>query len=251
LPFYNARYYDPGVGRFISADTVVPGNASGGMDGVALKTLTVSFDEYGFVSKLNSENQLGPWFMLSDKEKQQLGSTMGPSNPQALNRYSYVQNNPLRYTDPSGHCIPCLPTIECMLSAACREKTWNQFLGFLADAYFQAGGIVSFKGTDGVDRQIQSRVKENIALRKEAGKLGKEASQEANSLLKQFLNGNTSPGLGRNGHLEGTNIFYLRGKDGARVFMRQVGKDSYEILAYADKNNENAVIKLLLQHYGP
>jgi len=26
-----------------------------------------------------------------------------PGNPQALNRYMYVYNNPLRYTDPSGH----------------------------------------------------------------------------------------------------------------------------------------------------
>ncbi|MCP4252170.1 MAG: hypothetical protein GY775_01960, partial [Candidatus Scalindua sp.] len=26
-----------------------------------------------------------------------------PTNPQALNRYSYVLNNPLKYTDPSGH----------------------------------------------------------------------------------------------------------------------------------------------------
>jgi RHS repeat-associated protein len=26
-----------------------------------------------------------------------------PANPQSLNRYSYVLNNPLRYTDPSGH----------------------------------------------------------------------------------------------------------------------------------------------------
>ena len=26
-----------------------------------------------------------------------------PGNPQALNRYSYVLNNPLRYNDPSGH----------------------------------------------------------------------------------------------------------------------------------------------------
>jgi len=26
-----------------------------------------------------------------------------PGNPQSLNRYSYVLNNPLRYTDPSGH----------------------------------------------------------------------------------------------------------------------------------------------------
>ena len=29
-----------------------------------------------------------------------------PGDPQALNRYSYVGNNPVRYTDPSGHCIP-------------------------------------------------------------------------------------------------------------------------------------------------
>ncbi|MBN2392409.1 MAG: DUF11 domain-containing protein [Anaerolineae bacterium] len=48
---YNARYYDPALGRFIQADTIVP----------------------------------------------------NPANPQSLNRYSYVLNSPLRYTDPSGH----------------------------------------------------------------------------------------------------------------------------------------------------
>jgi hypothetical protein len=73
------------------------------MDGIALKPLTVSFSEPGFLSKLNQENQFGPWFTLSDTEKQQLGSPMGPQNPQALNRYSYVLNNPMRWTDPSGH----------------------------------------------------------------------------------------------------------------------------------------------------
>ena len=31
-----------------------------------------------------------------------------PGNPQSLNRYAYVYNNPLRYTDPSGH-DPRLP----------------------------------------------------------------------------------------------------------------------------------------------
>ena len=29
-----------------------------------------------------------------------------PGKPQTLNRYAYVLNNPLRHTDPSGHCIP-------------------------------------------------------------------------------------------------------------------------------------------------
>lgn len=53
LYFYNARYYDSQLGRFVSPDTMVP----------------------------------------------------DPTDPQLLNRYTYVKNNPLRYSDPSGHCI--------------------------------------------------------------------------------------------------------------------------------------------------
>ena len=48
---YQARFYSPKLGRFLSADTITP----------------------------------------------------NPSNPQNLNRYSYVTNNPLLYIDPSGH----------------------------------------------------------------------------------------------------------------------------------------------------
>ena len=51
LMYYGARYYDPALGRFVQADTIVP----------------------------------------------------NPGNPQDLNRYSYVRNNPLRYIDPTGH----------------------------------------------------------------------------------------------------------------------------------------------------
>ena len=29
------------------------------------------------------------------------------ANPQNLNRYSYVTNNPLRYIDPTGHSADC------------------------------------------------------------------------------------------------------------------------------------------------
>src|SRR5437879_6246075 len=31
----------------------------------------------------------------------------GAGNPQALNRYSYVLGNPLKYTDSSGHSVDC------------------------------------------------------------------------------------------------------------------------------------------------
>jgi len=51
LYYYNARYYDATIGRFISPDTIVPNY----------------------------------------------------KNPQALNRYSYCNNNPLKYIDPTGH----------------------------------------------------------------------------------------------------------------------------------------------------
>jgi RHS repeat-associated protein len=59
LLYYHARYYDPNLGRFVSADGIVPGSASGGMDGVAYKPLTVDFHEPGFVAALNKENQQG------------------------------------------------------------------------------------------------------------------------------------------------------------------------------------------------
>jgi hypothetical protein len=73
------------------------------MHGVAVTPLTVDFHESGFRSKLNSESKAPFWFQMNGDARQQHGSPMGPANPQALNRYSYVQNNPLKYTDPTGH----------------------------------------------------------------------------------------------------------------------------------------------------
>src|SRR4029079_14603729 len=60
LYYYEARYYDPALARFISPDTIVP----------------------------------------------------NPRDPQNLNRYSFVGNNPLRYTDPTGHCFIVCITIK-------------------------------------------------------------------------------------------------------------------------------------------
>ena len=37
----------------------------------------------------------------------------GHANPQSLNRYSYVTNNPLRYTDPTGHMLDAGCSMGC------------------------------------------------------------------------------------------------------------------------------------------
>ncbi len=39
-----------------------------------------------------------------------------PANPQSFNRYSYALNNPVKYTDPSGHCVfaPPFDTAVCI-----------------------------------------------------------------------------------------------------------------------------------------
>jgi RHS repeat-associated protein len=103
LLYYHARYYDPTLARFVSADSVVPGDASGGMDGVALKPLTVDFHEVGLVGSLNGENKQPFHFQMSQEQRQRAGNPWGPANAQALNRYAYVQNNPLKYTDQTGH----------------------------------------------------------------------------------------------------------------------------------------------------
>ncbi len=42
-----------------------------------------------------------------------------PGDPQALNRYSYVGNNPVRYTDPSGHCVEQPSSSTCAIRDNC------------------------------------------------------------------------------------------------------------------------------------
>jgi RHS repeat-associated protein len=95
LLFYNARYYDPGLGRFVQADSVVPNTSR--------RALTVDFHEVGFVRDAAKENNQGFWFQLSDRDRQKATVPWGSDRPQDLNRYSYANNNPLRYNDPSGH----------------------------------------------------------------------------------------------------------------------------------------------------
>ena len=96
---------------------------------------------------------------------------------------------------------------------------------------------------------VKSSIDKDPKLVKAAEKMGENqrVQQEANDLVNQFVNGNTNPGIG-NKNLFG-DVNYLRGKNGARVFFRNI-LDGIEILAKADKSNEESVIKLLIELYG-
>jgi RHS repeat-associated protein len=151
LLYYHARYYNPLLSRFISADTIVPGVASGkgavptlGMDSTSqLKALTVDFHEPSLSSRLNAENALAFWFQMNNDERQQAGSPWGPANPQALNRYSYVLNNPLRYTDPTGHSVYMTKTEATAYVAELRQLAQDirKLSGTLGTGGMVVGGV--------------------------------------------------------------------------------------------------------------
>jgi RHS repeat-associated protein len=55
-------------------------------------------------------------------------------NPQALNRYAYCLNNPLKYTDPSGHIIWADPNVEHEMRGRGKGFNFSQLIAL--DPYY-------------------------------------------------------------------------------------------------------------------
>ena len=95
--------------------------------------------------------------------------------------------------------------------------------------------------------KAKSSIKQNSSLVKEANKLSGRLQQEADNLVNAFRAGNLNPGIGSK-HLTG-DIYYLRGRNGARVFYRMVD-NTMDILGKATKGNEQKVIDLVVNTFG-
>jgi RHS repeat-associated protein len=117
--YYRARWYDPAIGRFMQADTMVP----------------------------------------------------KPESPLALDRYAYANNNPLKYTDPSGHCIGVLAGVD---TAICLEVAtgvviggyvlWQYYYSPDADANRVAFAATLENSLHNLSTNVSSLISKNIYL---------------------------------------------------------------------------------------
>ncbi len=78
-----------------------------------------------------------------------------PGDPQALNRYSYVRNNPLKYTDPSGHgwfqqfwrtIVGVAAAAVSIMAPPLAPAMWAVNIGISAATAIQTGNVAGFAG---------------------------------------------------------------------------------------------------------
>ncbi len=98
---------------------------------------------------------------------------------------------------------------------------------------------------------ITSSVKQDPTIYRLAQDLkGKERIQhEINHLMKELSKGNENPGAGTDHLNDAGPVWYLRGRNGSRVFYIK-HDEGYEVVGYADKTTEDRVINRLRNLYG-
>ena len=92
-----------------------------------------------------------------------------PGNPQSLNRYAYANNNPLKYTDPTGH------------NAACAPLMGSGPLGVLAALGCEVGYAVASYGPQLI--QLAANLSQFAAS--PSGQVALQLAQQANAGLNQ------------------------------------------------------------------
>jgi hypothetical protein len=99
---------------------------------------------------------------------------------------------------------------------------------------------------------VLSSIKQNPSLLRltEDAVRDESVEREMNHLIKELSKGNFEAGLGHPGHIEGTKVHYLRGRNGARLYYQKEGEKKYKIVAKSAKGrNQEQVIGKLKEIY--
>jgi uncharacterized membrane protein len=130
----------------------------------------------------------------------------------------------------------------------------NSIIGFIL---IISSGFL-FMANSGGKRDLEFIITTNItdkALQRYAKKALKnqQVKREMEHLEEELKKGNLEAGLGRPGHVNGTDINYMRGENGARLFYRRIGENTYQIVGKASgvqkKGNETQVYNKLIELY--
>ncbi len=100
--------------------------------------------------------------------------------------------------------------------------------------------------------ELHSSIKQHPALLRltQQAVKNQDVEREMNHLIKELTLGNMQAGLGAPGHIEGTGVHYLRGRNGARLYYVQDGKNEYTIVGKSAKGrNQEQVIDRLKEIY--
>jgi len=257
LYYYGARYYDAKLCKWISTDPIL--------------------EEYMPVAGNSDEAR---------RQNRRLPGMGGVYNPTNMNLYHYAGNNPIKYYDPDGKQSACaawsgtmwwllavdgpIPVGDIIYVAGVAGTgcfdLWVRFgpvlmanadkIPAVVDKTQNTINSISNSSSNMPDPNklkdvisgVRSLINQDKGLINAAEEMGKNqrVQQEANDLVQQFLNGNKNPGIGSKNLFKDIN--YLRGRNGARIFYR-IQNGVMEILAKADKGNEQKVIEILTKKY--
>jgi hypothetical protein len=154
---------------------------------------------------------------------------------------------PVADDDTVGHLIIGLTRAALWVKQALSNPAVQGFL-FLA-TFGEGEGLEEGVAEGGF--RITSSIKNDAALVRAAEKAANNETVQRglDALTAQLEKGNLNAGLGTKA-IQGTSgIIELRGAGGARLYIRQVGANAYDIVAKSSKANQRVVIQQLQRLY--
>ena len=177
-------------------------------------------------------------------------------NPQTLNLYSYVENNPITGTDPDGHCgngdAGCTPEQQAADAKKAKEaaaKQLKELLAFLkkAEAEFRSFQKKGAKDIDWFNSYLGFG-KSNCSG---GGDCANAVGMAGTAIITAFISG---------GESEGVSVYRILGREGETIYVgitnnleRRAGEHGavlQEIIGGLSRTDARAVEQRLIKEYG-